>query len=371
MESYNTETYGFRTDTRDGAVTSSYFIVDEVEALNVLADGKSGDKKTPTSHRFTKYQEKHPFGETFYYDDWGSGRLYGTHGCHSNSYSNSLDDYPGNYGWSDANSDAISQLYRKIKESPINLSVDAFEGRETMRMFRNAYNAVRGIKRFARRAFNDMKRDPSLSASNAWLQYQYGWKPLMGTIHGALMFHHEHWDFFKVRARGKASHSFSSRIYNGRFAYGAHHDLVGSASYRDQYEIYYAVTDREAFTRDRVMSMDPLAIAWELVPYSFVVDWFYDIGGYMDELQIAHNVNLKFYSGYRTRTKIETQSDIYHGKFYSGQKYREYSLVGSKTWKEKDRSILLEFPEPIAPRVTYDLGVWQYISAAALLRQLL
>lgn len=338
--------------------------------LVVLSDGTSPILKEPTSHYFIKYEERLPYGTMSNYDDWSSGYLTTFHGCQSGRISNAPVSYPSNSGPTAAYNAAVEKMVEKIKASDLNLSVDALEGRETVRMFRNALSALRGVKRFVRKAISDTKRDPTLTASNAWLQYKYGWKPLMGTIHGALMFQNEHWDAFRVAARGKASHN-SELLYNSGNKNYPRHTVYHSGSYREQIELWYMVTDRAEFSIERMMSLDPTAVAWELVPYSFVVDWFYDVGGYLEALELVHSDNLKFITGYRTSTSLETSANTMTGRFNAyGGDWNEWDCAGWKSKKVKNRQILYEFPVPHPPVLNVNLGSSQYFTAAALLRQL-
>jgi len=56
--------------------------------------------------------------------------------------------------------------------------------------------------------------------------------------------------------------------------------------------------DRFLAYMDSIGLVNPAAILWELVPYSFVVDWIVPIGQFLEN--ISAGVGLRFLSGYRT-----------------------------------------------------------------------
>jgi len=374
MQSYSTSSTGPLNKSINGVPAGTVgFYPKDSEVFTVLAD-HVGNGVDPNPHHFIKVVENHPFGDSYYYDTWGGGYLYGQHKCQGGSYSNGQEAFHSNNGADVAYQQALARLYGKIRNSSLNIDVDAFEGRETARMIRNTIKAVRGIKSFTKQAIKDIKKDPTLSASNAWLQYKYGWSPLVGTIYDALEFHSKEWPKYNVRARGKASSYDGAEIATGGY-YSPDRSVVESGSYRTQIDLTYQVTDVESFALDRIATLDPASIIWELTPYSFVADWFYNIGEYLKLKEMATSSNLSFVKGYRTDTRFETQAYLFTGKYYVSPwqdegKWRSWSMVGSRVRKEKERTLLTSMPYPVTPSVKCDLGSSQLISAAALLRQL-
>jgi hypothetical protein len=54
---------------------------------------------------------------------------------------------------------------------------------------------------------------------------------------------------------------------------------------QDTYRMSYIYELYEEMSFERNLGLtDPLSVAWELIPYSFVVDWFVPIGTYLDNL---------------------------------------------------------------------------------------
>lgn len=62
--------------------------------------------------------------------------------------------------------------------------------------------------------------------------------------------------------------------------------------------------------------MDPLSVAWELVPFSFVLDWFLPIGSWLSARGLSQAM---------TGTFVTTKRIWVQG-------YAPYRIVGSSTW---------------------------------------
>lgn len=98
-------------------------------------------------------------------------------------------------------------------------------------------------------------------------------------------------------AKGSATTSSSYRMNLAKNSY-----LDVSDSIRIQYGVKYYISDPELFEYSRLGLTNPLGIAWELVPLSFVVDYFFNIGRAITILHDSLGIGLQFISGYKTVT---------------------------------------------------------------------
>jgi hypothetical protein len=132
------------------------------------------------------------------------------------------------------------------------------------------------------------------------------------------------------------------------------------------------VPPSNTFNVSRWGSLNPLSIAWELTTLSFVVDWLYDVGGYLRSLETAMLYNSNFHSGYYTQ--LWAHQGSWNGKAYtrvysSGTYYAEMQGVSSWKYTRFSRNVLGSYPLPRAPAFKIDLGSERLLSAAALLAQ--
>lgn len=146
------------------------------------------------------------------------------------------------------------------------------------------------------------------TASN-WLQLQYGWKPLLSDIHEGMVFVDHHLRYPTVH-----------RVHAQRFAEGRMSGILSNLDYEHSTKIPIRVVSSRRLTATltevdvvRLSGLtDPLSIAWELVPYSFIVDWFIPIGDYLSARGLANSLKGTFVTNTRLIVeKVPGSSAIY------------------------------------------------------------
>jgi hypothetical protein len=139
-------------------------------------------------------------------------------------------------------------------------------------------------------------------AANAWLEMTYGWTPLLSDIDNAAHDLALGWeanpaDVF-VHGSGRDERSGECHLVNSYL--NNHIDFhVRTQSVRVGYSCAFSVTDKGWRTASAIGITNPLEIAWELLPYSFVVDWFVPIGDWVSSLDAL--LGIEFVHGSRTQ----------------------------------------------------------------------
>lgn len=276
---------------------------------------------------------------------------------------------------------AYARFSNRLRDSEVNLAVDIAEMRQGVEMIEKRLMDVINLARMARRkAFhisrrnpNDPTKTPWAIIGNTWLEYQYGWRPLLGTVFGLLKHYHQPAEKFRVKGSNKfqTERSFQPPSQN---AYGFVSVVRQQVISIAVYSCDYRVNNRALNDLGRLTSLNPIAIAWELVPYSFVADWFVDVGGYLEQWETAQAQGLEFLRGYTTELHkisntitIPPQTKYFGGwphAIPSGVKFTE-----NYVWKKRYR--LVSTPLPEVPSFEPKLGVERYLSAAALLLNIL
>lgn len=140
--------------------------------------------------------------------------------------------------------------------------------------------------------------NPKRASANAWLQMQYGWVPLMSEVRNAV---HVLGDMAtsppnrRVTFRGSARDTV--RVTNPgqtlfRRESGAY-EVIGT---REQ---TFAMSARCTWTAEanqadipaKLGLLNPAEVAWELLPLSFVADWFLPIGDYLSAFSTVSSYN--------------------------------------------------------------------------------
>jgi hypothetical protein len=130
-------------------------------------------------------------------------------------------------------------------------------------------------------------------AANAWLEMTYGWKPLLSEIDNAahdLAFGWEAHDAdFRIHGSGRVKST--AHFVNGSRLAPGNNGPGGAIDYHRQessvrvgYTSHVKVTDPTWRALSSLGLANPLEIAWELLPYSFVVDWFVPFGDWIASL---------------------------------------------------------------------------------------
>ncbi len=269
--------------------------------------------------------------------------------------------FPGYLDSSGAYNKALSQLYDKLRGS-VDLSVSIAEAGQVRRMVKKTTQAVNLIRGINPKTWH-----------NHWLEYQYGWRPLLSDIHGAIdQLSRTAGGALALKARASENENWSERIEpNGTYMpeWISQRDFKQSA--RVEIYIYFQpypnlVTDLAYFS-----SLNPLSIAWELLPYSFVVDWFLGVGQWLRAIETSLAFPGDVKSGYVTTTVRTTAKEqrLSTGRTdesgYSFDCFCEaFNIAGTKT-----RTTLGSLPLPRAPTFKVNLSSTRLISAASLLAQ--
>lgn len=187
--------------------------------------------------------------------------------------------------------DAKSKAYRKLiaaKGNTIELGVDLVEFRQARTMVVSRLvqltQFARALNRFD---FSKAKRvlglppktkggwSKSKSVSNNWLEFHFGWSPLLSDIHDAMDVLQNALGFRTIKGNGHSSR------YESRSNYPpAPGGTRGTRVYCQAYVQYIAdirVTNPNLALFNNMGLLNPYGIAWEVVPWSFVLDWFVNV----------------------------------------------------------------------------------------------
>lgn len=269
---------------------------------------------------------------------------------------------------------ALEKLNAKVR-GDLDLSIDLAEAGTTGRMIRGITEVVRFAK--------SGRWKSTKTLADGWLQWQYGWKPLFSDIYDAC-------DDGQRVARKALTHVKASV----KHPIWADYRSVTSVKSAPQHPMRVQGTGVQACTIavwleprtgswdiGQWSSLNPVSIGWELIPYSFVVDWFVDVGSWLRNLETAFLYGTIFKSGY------VSELYAYDGKQFALNNSNGYVLGSGgpypETWmkivhaeastrrRSFRRTVLTSYPFPRKPTFKVDLGSQRLFSAAALLRQLL
>jgi len=192
-----------------------------------------------------------------------------------------------------------SRLSEKVKGHNFNLAVSAAQGKQTVDMVRNAVFSIGGaitdLKKgkfaSAARRFGVAQRPSKLSEkdiSGRWLELQYGWLPLISDVYEAA----KAFESLTSDARvNTVTESIQKQWRGNASCEPVNYSCYGNVQENARY--IYEMTETLSVPRSLGLT-DPLSVAWELIPYSFVVDWFVPIGDYLANLNVIPKLQGRF-----------------------------------------------------------------------------
>lgn len=261
---------------------------------------------------------------------------------------------------------ALSRLYGKIRGN-LDASIDAFQVRQSSFIKANAGKAVRDTIHLLR-SLNPKNWAKAIGSNH--LRFQYDIKPTLQTIHDIVSMNRNHYFNVGQKFRARAQNSFPYNIGIDNWPdYTYSSRMRTECSYRCEIGVWMCIPDTPMTQLARLTSLNPLSIGWELLPWSFVADWFYNIGDYLRSLESAVIYQSHFRSGYVTTSYCEVGSQTgTRKKAYfpsTGNITTEFRLTGI------DRQVLSSLPLPKPPVFKCELGSGKLLNAAALLTNFL
>jgi hypothetical protein len=144
------------------------------------------------------------------------------------------------------------------------------------------------------------------ASANLWLEYHFGWEPLVKDIYQAVQVLASNPPPVKVKATGRYLDSVQDPRNSGYPIW-----MQYEAKALVQAEVY--VSNANLALANQLGIINPATVAWELVPFSFVVDWFIPIGKFLDSWTQMLGYEPKY--EFNTITRRTQNSNINPGVF--------------------------------------------------------
>lgn len=279
-----------------------------------------------------------------------------------------------------AQSDATSNVALNVAQIQLTVDMIAKSARRIsgslLALKRGNFKAAAKIlwqNQRARYGPNGGPKTGSSLASN-WLELQYGWKPLLSDVRGSM----------EALARYNYANSAVKTVTSGStklvtsdvplMTNDANPTRLGNLFIETRYAVrlgirYNLESPLVAFLAQTGFT-NPVNLAWELIPFSFVVDWFLPIGPYLETL--GQWDGLRFKDGYRVDF---VRKRTLGRKYFSGKTnisadgwHTEHYGLYSSLWVKHRRLRLSSFPSASIPQVRSGLNVTRALNALALMR---
>lgn len=272
--------------------------------------------------------------------------------------------------------EAFSNARSRVADAAVGYAETLAEWRQTVDMFTDTLKSVVKFTRLAKaKKWKALKypknRKLAKDAANAWLQYRYGVRPLISEVCNTL-------DAFrtKVQLRQTARYfdvyqDFDSQEYEDTNRYST---VKVSGSVSKSVDIQTSAGCMFDFLNtnwelaNRFGFNDLFTLGWELVPYSFVIDWFIPIGDMLSFMvpKVGYNIRASWTKVAITSTTTKTieRSPQGAGVEATGR----CTITRKKTsWSRVPRATDFVYQAPI---LQANVNLQRLLDGMALLRQL-
>lgn len=133
-------------------------------------------------------------------------------------------------------------------------------------------------------------RDAAIACGNTWLEWKYGWQSLMTDVVGLSK------TIEDVRSKDANLDGVIKTSVTRRSSLTGPYSIEQSPSSsgirretlmeKGTLTCRFKINNPDLLLPAKVGLTNPLSVAWELIPFSFVVDWFLPIGKYLDALDV-------------------------------------------------------------------------------------
>lgn len=210
------------------------------------------------------------------------------------------------------------------------------------------------------------------NVADRWMEYNYAVMPVLYDVVGGaqalaqMMSDLPMYGYQQIRVKSKANHAFT-HSEPGRNGLNARFDLHWDvfAVWTGTIEFWYRV-DLQALKRAAEFGLVTPSVAWELVPWSFVIDMVIPIGDFIEACSASFGCS--FESGWE-RERINATSMLFAMEPRSSQYVVEKKPTGFYSVIGHDRRKLYGFPAPQL-YVKNPLSLRNGATIAAILRQL-
>lgn len=119
-----------------------------------------------------------------------------------------------------------------------------------------------------------------------WLEFTFGWSPLVSDIRDAVKVLRQ--EFPSSRCKASVS---DNRYYIAPWDGSAGHNVRSNDKYTIRADV--VITNSNALLARQLGLDNPMYVAWDAVPFSFVVDWFLPVGKFLHSFSNDVGIELR------------------------------------------------------------------------------
>lgn len=274
---------------------------------------------------------------------------------------------------------ASLKAYVKVADAKVNVAVAYAEASKTSQLiFETARRLDKAYRAFRKGDLKGVAQNLNITPKRlhkSWLEYKYGWMPLLMDVKGAAEFfaqqHVTRPPRFVVKASEEVTKTYDLS-YNSQAYGGVPGDWRVTRTLSNHakvtVKIWCELSNPHAAALQQIGLTNPALVAWELVPFSFVFDWFVSVGDWLTGLTALNGVTIR-------RQMISTVQDIgwvqtapATVRLLSGVTYRHSGWNWISSARSYNRHWNVPSPWTLTPPVTNNFGFTKLVTSLALIQ---
>lgn len=324
---------------------------------------------------------------------WGFGHRTETYSVWKNFYTGYFTQYVVSetpYSFStlekgNAYNGALTAARLKVKDQDFNVQVVIAEGAQTFELlaqsanrFRRMYSLVKkgqfgraakavGVKLTNTAALTKLwRKDQGRAVSQALLELQYGWRPLLSDIYGGCVFLDKKLHGRIPPQRVASSKKLSYEMSTSSTSLGITTTTTWTSLYERKVVLYYELTSPTYATFASLGILNPVSVVWEKTKWSFVADWIAQISNFISQFDAT--VGWRYIKGSDTSFLVAKVEKRWTANGPSGSYANlELDVLSKIEIVENTRVGIPTEPITLFPYIKNPLGSEHAINAFALL----
>lgn len=202
------------------------------------------------------------------------------------------------------------------------------------------------------------------AAADAWLEWRYGWRTLLYDMEDAAEAYNTPVRDLFIEGRAGASFALSEYISTPTYTYHCTWDNVTQLNYdlsvRANVVLHYDMASTNVLA-------SPLVTAWELIPYSFIADWFVSAGEAI-AAWVVTSKSRSYFSSFGRKLKVDGITGVENPRLGNGPcAASPYGVSAFGTASVHFKSRVPLGPLSHIPQIRVKLTSARLLDAAALL----
>lgn len=203
----------------------------------------------------------------------------------------------------------------------------------------------------------------SSALADLWLEARYGWRPLLADINDAMEAFDKMSEDFKISRGYAKSTTLLTETETGLSIPKSAWTVTPEWSRETELTVR-AGSIYEIFWQN-LMGSSAIRTGWETIPFSFVLDWFLNVGDYLESMVPTPGLSLRS-TWISKRWNWRSTGTVKFSDLASGivieTPYQGWMTVSGTTYSRYPTSV------PITPSVYLNLDLWKLVDSIALIR---